>query len=105
MVWKRAGNEDVLSGSHNGSQYLRIFSYTSKFQGPVYDIDVGYHEYMLLNIEYLFQAKIRISSSDRVSSSQCSNLSQNYPILQIGYLDGGNDIRLYPLAKFNGVNF
>jgi len=98
-------NEETLSGSHDGSQYLHISRRTATFQGPLYDMDISFRECIIPNTIYFFQAKLRISASDGVSSSKCSSLSENCPKLQIGYLTEEDELRWRVLDTFVGVDF
>jgi len=85
--------EKVLVGSHDGSQYLHVTSRTETFQGPIFDFNRHLRNCTIPDIDYLFQAKIRISASDGVSTSLCSALGENCPGLNVGFLDSEDQVR------------
>ena len=68
-------------------------------------MSLGLRSCIIPDTDYFFEAKVRISANDGVSSSQCSNLSENCPKLNIGYLDTDDNLRWRPLATFEAVTF
>lgn len=100
-----AKEEIMLPNSQDESRYLHISNRNAEFQGPLYDIAADLRECIIPDIDYFFQAKIRISASDGVSSSLCSGTGENCPTIQFGYLDSDDNLRYRDLAEFNSVTF
>jgi len=97
--------EQILSGSHDGSNYLRVSSRTESFQGPLYDLNRYLRECAIPDTDYLFRAKIRLSSSDGSSFSDCSTSGTNCPGLNFGFLNATDDLKWRKLLAFDGTNF
>jgi len=97
--------EDILPNSHDGSNYLHVSNRNAVFQGPLFDIAANLRECIIPNIDYFFQAKIRLSASNGVSSSLCSGTGENCPTIEFGYLDSSDNLKYRPLAGFHGVDF
>ena len=97
--------ESVLSGSHDGSDYLHISNREGSFQGPMFDISRLLRECMVPDVDYFFHAKIRLSSTNVDQVSECSNSGLNCPEIVASHMSSSDVVKWRTLAKTDAVTF
>lgn len=97
--------ESILSGSHDGSEYLHISNREGSFQGPMFDVSRLLRECMVPDVDYFFHATIRLSPTIVDQVSECSNSGLNCPEIVASHMTSGDVVKWRTLAKTDAVAF
>jgi len=94
-----AGAEEHISEHEVDGSFLRVTERKNEYQGPMCDLSALQRECLLLDQDYFFSARVRISPKLQYAPSQCHSQGTSCPKLQFSHMDSKNTVRWRELVS------